>query len=565
MLRRLRIDSFALIDEVEIEFGSGLCVITGETGAGKSILIGALNSILGGPVTADLVRGGADRCQVEALFDFQQDDDAITRLAQFDFDLDEGQLILRREIRAEGGRSRAFVNDSLVPVRELRAIGRALVDLHGQHEHQSLLDPERHVHFLDKCSGLSDDAAATAESYHRLSETIDVVRLLTMERDRLKDEEELRRYQLDEIQHLAPELGEDERLEAEVSRLENQQLLVDTAMQLFHSLYGGEDSAVDTLGQARRELERLTKIDLDLKPATSSLGDAMFSVEDVATQLRNYAEGLDDDPARLQAARERLEEIRRLMRRHDTDLAGVIARGTELAGHEEQSLALADQIAAATGRQERAREEFSHLCLALSAKRRNSTRKLEERATAGLASLGMEHAVFAVELSEVEDQQSPLVDGNLSYAANASGIDRVEFYVSANRGERALPLTRVASGGELSRIMLVLKELIAESDDVVTLVFDEIDSGISGRVAAAVGRKLEALSRNRQTLVITHLPQIASVADAHFSVRKRESQNRTVTEVVELTDQARADEIAELLAGESVSEAALRHARELLK
>jgi DNA repair protein RecN (Recombination protein N) len=551
MLARLRVDSFALIDHVDVEFGPGLTVITGETGAGKSILIGALNSILGGPVTGDLVRGGAERCQIEGLFELADDPAATGRLREAGFELEEEALILRREIRAEG-RSRAFVNGAAVPVRRLREAGRLLVDLHGQHEHQSLLDAEQHATFLDACGGLTGEAAAVEMAFTAWRASLDEQRRLEAERQRLRDEEELRSYQLEEIRRLDPRDGEDEELEREIALLANQEELQRTTMGLYDALYGNDDSVVDRLGQARRELEGLVEYDASLAERLEGLEGLIVGVEDAAAGLRDYGDGLEADPGRLEAARERLEELRRLIRRHGTDLAAIRQRAAELEALDERSGELDGQITEAAAASSRREKAFTDACRRLSRSRRRAADDLARGVAEGLADLGMPAAQFHVELTPLPE-------------ADIRGAEAVEFHVSANRGERALPLARVASGGELSRLMLVLKQIVAERDAVSTLVFDEVDTGISGRVAAAVGRRLATLAQARQTLVITHLPQIASLADRHFSVRKAELEERTVTEVVDLDEEARAEEIAGLLAGDVVSDAARRHAREMLK
>ena len=551
MLRRLRVDSFALIDHVDIEFGAGLTVITGETGAGKSILIGALNSILGASVSPELIRQGAERCEVEGLFEFADDDPACQRLAAAGIAPEDGQLVLRREIRATG-RSRAFIDGKVVSVRRLRDVGRLLVDLHGQHEHQSLLDPEGHAHFLDECGGLGDDAVTVAGAFAAVQQAEEALRRLTAERQRLRDEESLRQYQLEEIRRLAPEPDEDQRLEREVSVLANQETLARTCLGLYEQLYEGDDAMVRRLGQARRELEGLVQYDPSLAVHVDAVNDLVYRVEDLSAGLRDYGEGLEADPERLEAARERLEELRRLTRRHGIDLPAVLARSRELEELDERSGRLDADVATATSALEAARRRFTLACAELSAGRQLAATELGGAVERGLADLGMAAAVFGVEL---QARAEP----------DAGGAESVEFHVSANRGERPLPLARVASGGELSRIMLVLKQIIAERDAVSTLVFDEVDAGISGRVAAAVGRRLVALARSRQTLVITHLPQIAGGAEAHFSVRKSERRRRTVTEVVALTGDERAEEIAGLLAGDEVSDAARRHAQELLQ
>jgi DNA repair protein RecN (Recombination protein N) len=564
-LTRLRIDSFALIESADIELGPGLTVITGETGAGKSILIGALHSILGASISTDLVRRGADRCRVEGLFELAPDSPAARRLVEIGINLDEGgQLVLCREIRAEG-RSRAFINDEMVSIRRLREAGRLLVDLHGQHEHQSLLNPDSHARFLDECGGLTKEADAVSIAFGDLEEAQAAHKKLAVEQRRLADEAELRHFQLTEIEELAPEPGEDGRLEADIRRLENQSTLVEAAGGLQESLYSQENSMIDQLGAARRELETLIELDDTLAPHLETLNELVYGVEDLAGRLREYADQLEADPENLERHRERLQELRRLMRKYDTDIDGVLALGTTMAVHAERSHDLDGEIAAADKAEQKAMATFHKRCAALSKKRLSASSTLAKTVGEELRTLGMDHAEFSIHIERQEDPEGLYEEDGRRYTADARGAEQVEFHVSANRGEAPLPLARVASGGELSRVMLVLKEIIAERDAVSTVVFDEIDTGISGRVAAAVGRKLGALAKTRQTLVITHLPQIAGIGDHHLSVRKSDQGDRTVTQVTPLHGEERAEEIAALLAGDTVSEAARQQAQEMLR
>ncbi|MBT6148959.1 MAG: AAA family ATPase, partial [Gemmatimonadetes bacterium] len=349
-LSRLRIDSFALIESADIEFGPGLTVITGETGAGKSILIGALQSILGATVSTDLVRRGADRCRVEGTFDIRADSATGRRLLEAGIELDEGQLVLCREIRAEG-RSRAFLNGELVPVRRLREAGRLLVDLHGQHEHQSLLNPDSHARFLDECGGLTLQADAVAAAFEELEQAHSAHARLCTERRRLAEEAELRQFQLTEIEQLAPVVGEDERLEADIRRLENQTTLVETAHTMQATLYSEENSIIDRLGGARRELEQLTDLDETLAPHLEAMNELVYGVEDLAQRLRSYADGLEANPEGLETGRERLQELRRLMRKYETDLSGVLARAESMLASTERGQDLDAEISAAEKRQ----------------------------------------------------------------------------------------------------------------------------------------------------------------------------------------------------------------------
>ncbi len=564
MLVRLHIENFALIESADIELGSGLNIITGETGAGKSILIGALQSILGAPVAAETIRSGAERCVVEGLFEFDEEAPATLRLRQFDTDLEDGQLILRREIRS--GRSRAFVNGALVPLRKLREIGSVLADLHGQHEHQSLLQPDLHGRFVDESGGLTSEVELVTVAFSDYDEWERQTQRLLSEREALLQQEELRGFQLQEIRQLAPEAGEEADLEREVAVLSNLATLTEGAADLCDSLYEGPTSLFDQLGNARRKLLDLATTDPQLQPGADELEQALFCVEDVAARLRDYGSGLTADPQRLEQARERLDALQRLMRKYGPTVDDVLNLAQQLESAETRAGDLEADLEQAQNRRIESLQVFSQRCQALSASRRSAADVLTGAVEEALGELGMENCTFVVDIDRVRDDEGLIEDGDARYQAGPGGMDDIQFLISANVGEAPRPLARIASGGEISRIMLALKQIIAERDQVSVLVFDEIDAGISGKVAAAVARRLEVLARSHQVVTITHLPQIASRADRHFSVRKRQVEGRTVTEILPLEDaNERSDEIAHLLGGETVSPAARRHAEEMLR
>lgn len=565
MLTRLYIKDFALIEESEIEFGPGLNAITGETGAGKSILIGALNSILGGPISAELVREGAGKCTVEAFFEFA--DEQIARLSDLEIpleELEEGQLILRREIHGSG-RSRAFVNGQGQPVKRLKNIGSALVDLHGQHEHQSLLDPKLHARFLDAFGGLDDDRREVARRWRQYHDnTVRLDRLRT-ERDMLSAEDSLHTFQLEEIRRLDPQPGEELELERELQILANAETLVQSGLELHDLLYQREGAVYEELGQVRRQLDRLLEIDLSLGPQAVALEELIYGVEDLARSLHDYARKIEVIPARTQELRERIDGLRDLKRKYGGTLEQVVEHARHLSAKADRAGELDTELTAATQLRDDALDLYSARCLTLSAARQQASEALCQSLIAALGELGMTKAQFRTEFATIEDPEGPVERDGRSFVAGESGMEQIAFYISANTGEAPRPLARIASGGEISRVMLALKEAIAGRDLVSTLVFDEIDTGISGRIAAAVGRKMQALSASHQTITITHLPQIASLADRHFSVRKRQVEKRTVTQVVALDEQARTEEIAYLLAGETISDTARQHAQEMLQ
>ena len=550
MLTRLYIKDFALIAETEIEFGRGLNAITGETGAGKSILIGALNSILGGPIHAGLVRNGADKCIVEGFFEFTDDDDQTTRLAEHDVHLEDGQLILRREIHG-GSRSRAFVNGQGQPVKKLKEIGSILVDLHGQHEHQSLLDPKLHSHFVDSFGELEEIRRLVSEYWHEYRKHDAQLAQLHQERRALIAEDDMRSYQLREIRLLSPQPGEESELERELQILENAEELVQNSLGIYDQLYQREGAVYEELGQIRRQLDRLQEIDPSLGPQTISLSELIYGVEDLARHLRDYVHTIEVKPGRADELRERLNGLRELKKKYGASL--------------EQVLQYEKTLDKTTDMREQSLTAFAGRCLALSEARKEVGEILSKSLVVALQTLGITQARFCTILETIADPDGPIEHNGERFAAGEHGMESATFHFSANVGEALRPLDRIASGGEISRVMLALKELIAGRDLVSVLVFDEIDAGISGHIASAVGRKLQALSDSHQIIVITHLPQIASLANHHFSVRKRELGHRTITEVATLDEKARTEEIAYLLAGETISSTALQHAQEMLQ
>ena len=371
---------------------------------------------------------------------------------------------------------------------------------------------------------------------------------------------------LQEIRQLAPEAGEKENLEREVAVLSNLAALTEGAADLCDSLYEGPSSLFDQLANARRKLLNLATTDPQLQPGADELEQALFRVEDVATRLRDYGSGLTADPQRLEQARERLDALQRLLRKYGPTVDDVLSLAQPLESAETRAGDLEAALEQAQNRRSESLQIFSQRCQAVSARRRSAANALTDAVEEALTELGMESCTFVVDIDRVRDDEGLIEDGDARYQAGPGGMDDVQFLISANVGEAPRPLARIASGGEISRIMLALKQIIAERDQVSVLVFDEIDAGISGKVAAAVARRLEMLARSHQVITITHLPQIASRADCHFSVRKRQVEGRTVTEILPLEKESeRSDEIAHLLGGETVSPAARRHAEEMLR
>ncbi len=549
MLTELRVRDLAVIADVRLELASGLNVLTGETGAGKSLLVDALALLLGERAAADLVRPGSERASVEGAFEVNG---AAAWLADLGIEVDDGRLVLKREVQASG-RSRAWVNGSPVTVGVLAEVGRRLVDLHGQHETQSLLTPESQRAILDAFAEASAEAAAVREAF-------DACDALAVERQRLEERQAEARRRADYLRHVEEEIerakpkpGELEALEGEARRLGHAEELGRMADELAELLGGDDRSAGSTLGHVARLVASLERIDAAGAAGWRALLDAASAnVEELGRAVEAYREGIDLDPARLASVERRRDILFRLDQKHGPGLERVIAAGEEA----RRELGLLDTAGAdlkvLAQRLETARAELAERARALTAKRTAAGRKLAKAVTAHLASLGLPDGKFRVALE------------SLAAPARHGGED-VTFMVRLNPGLDERPLARAASGGELSRIMLALKEELAKHDAVSTLVFDEVDQGVGGHVAGRVATALAAVAVQHQVVVITHLPQVAAAADRHLVVAKAAAGGMTEAGVRSVSGEERIAEIAKMLGGDTSPETATRHARELLK
>ena len=563
MLSRLHVINYALIDDLEIDFASGLNIITGETGAGKSILVGALGLVLGMRASADVIRTGEDKCTVEALFDLYPEHPCLVPLTDMGIDVDGGELIVRREVLAEG-RSRCYVNGLAIPVRALHDLGRNLVDLHGQHDHQSLLDGEQHLDFLDGFGDLRK-LRQKVESSHDLLVSLQKRKV---EKEaiahRQRERRELLEYQVREIDSAKPVVSEDVKLEQERSVLSHAERLTEIAVQLEALLYEGDDSVADRLGMAGQLMDEAARLDTSLETRAEELDGLRYGAEELARGLNDYAQRIEHNPERLAEVSERLEVLNVLKKKYGGDLEGVLSYRKNA----QKELSLTDKLDAALRELDcelaKVLADFTKQCITLSSARKKAARKLAKFICETLSELGMPDVQFDMKLEQHESESGFIRLNGKQVDANYRGIDYGEFYLSTNAGEALRPLIKVASGGEISRIMLAMKTVLVHTDSVQVLIFDEIDIGISGRIAEVVGKKLKALSESYQTISITHLPQIAKMADVHFSVRKETQNRRTVTRVVGLDTEARAEELAKMMGGEEISELTLQHAREML-
>ena len=549
MLLNLTITNFAIIDRLEVQFDEGFNVLTGETGAGKSIILDAFGLLLGDRARPDLVRAGAAEATVEALFDLTGRDDIRQSFADSGFPVDE-ELVLRRIVQS-GGRSRAYVNGSLATLAQLQPLAEQLVTVCGQHEHQSLLQRSVHLAILDRYGSLVEQIHAYRDSYLAMQTVArQLEQLQDAERDRQQRLDFLR-HQADEIEvaQLSPE--EEKELLAERLLLQNAERLAGITSGGYEALYDSNGSVCEILGGLQDNLRSVAEIDKELIPLADAVQRSLFELEDVSEQLRSYLGRITFEPDRLEAIEERLTVLIRLKRKYAPSLSEILSlkndfdleiKELENAGETRESLA--GELASLAGKTRKLGE-------ALSAARQQAAGQLMTALLGELNDLAMPGASFEIAFS-------PLAEPGYD------GFERIEFMISLNPGEPSKPLVKVASGGELSRLMLALKRLAPEADNVPTVIFDEVDAGIGGAAATAVGRKLQAVSCTSQILCVTHLPQVAAFADHHHRVLKREVEGRTLTAMERISGDERAQEMARMLGGAQVTEQTLLHARELI-
>jgi DNA repair protein RecN (Recombination protein N) len=567
MIKSLFIKNYALIEELTVEFSNGLVIITGETGAGKSIIIGALGLIIGERASTDVVRAGSDKAIVEGIFDITGNRKVRALLKENELDSPD-ELIVRREISTKG-QSRCFVNDTPITIGLQKQIGELLVDLHGQHEHQSLLRREMHGEMLDEFGGLTGLVGEFQAAFRTMSDASAQLEEMRVREERLREKREFHQFQIQEIDAVAPQAGEEEQLENELKILENAETLFTATGKIYEMLYEGEQSIHDLLVIVRNQMHDLAAIDRQFEGGARESESAVAIINELAKFIQSYNARIEFNPDRLETIRQRLGKFTHLKRKYGGSLESVLAHREKIG--EEFSLAenFDEIIGKRTAEVEAARKECAAFAQRLTAKRNETARKLDKSIVAELAKLGIQHGIFTTRIVQVEvDGESPAVPfmlaGRKKYTLNTRGCDEVEFLISTNLGEDVKPLVKVASGGEVSRIMLALKSILAKSDRLPVLIFDEIDVGVSGRIAQAVGVSLKSLSSFHQVIAITHLPQIAGLADIHFAVAKAEDGKRTKTTVHKLSVEERVREVAKLMSGAEVTEAGLMGARELM-
>ena len=567
MLRSVYLKNYTLVDELSLDLRTGLSIITGETGAGKSVIVGALNLLIGERVSPELVRAGTTKAIVEAEFDVAKLKEVLRFLKVNEIE-HPGPLIIRREITSQGS-SRAFINDSPATLQVLKALGSLLIDLHGQHDHQSLLYPERHRSFLDAFAGIDQKLAEYAglfAEYVRLRNEISRLEELKAGWSRERDFLE---FQFKEIASVHPEAGEDERIATELSVREHAEELTSASAELHDILYNAEDAVYAKLAHAKTILERIVRLDPTLEDALREVNASLLSSRELGAMLSRYSETIEYDPGRLNELRERQGALTRVKKKYGPSREDVFGAFEALKEKLDPDNDIDEQLVRCGVELTALRKTLSNRAEGLHNNRKAAARKFEKAIRTVLHELGMESAQFEVHV-ESDEATPPSVKAYVELNGRqvitySWGIDKIEFYISTNTGEAPKPLARVASGGEISRIMLALKSVLSHTDQIPTLVFDEIDTGISGRIAQKVGRAMKILGREHQVVSITHLGQIAAFADQHYVVEKKASKDATVASIRILDAEQHQAEIARLIAGETVSKESLEAARALTK
>lgn len=552
MLQELSIKDFAIIDEIQISFQPKMTVLTGETGAGKSIIIDALGLLAGGRGSTEFIRKGEKKAVIQGLFTLPREANTYNILEEYGIDSEDGQIILQRDLY-RGGRNICRINGMMVNLATLRKVGETLIDIHGQNEHQELMKPENHIDLLDeydkKTSELRNQYQVVYQNYRKLK--------LSMEKKEADEKAWAQRldmlnFQVKEIEEAGLKINEEDELVEEKNKLDNFQAIHD-ALELSYQILSGEKiDVVGNLGNAMNELSDVSDLSENLQEINTKISDAFYSLEDVARDISDELDSMEWNGERLNEIEERLELIHQLKRKYGDTIEDILHYHSRIV-KELREMENAEQNSEKQERQlSEALEKVKELAIKLSKQRKKSAKKLEKMIHKQLSALYMDKAVFEVKF----------LNNSKLYS---KGIDKVEFYIQTNPGEEMGPLAKIASGGELSRIMLALKTIFSQKMGVTSIIFDEVDTGVSGRVAQAIAEKISQISNNSQVLCITHLPQVAAIADNHYYISKSVNDGRTETSLEELDEKQKIREIARMLSGSEITELTLKHAEELIK
>ncbi|MDN3201248.1 DNA repair protein RecN [Enterococcus faecalis] len=552
MLQELSVKNFAIISSLQLEFQMGMTVLTGETGAGKSIIIDAMGLLTGGRGSSDYIRQGANKCTLEGLFSMPKSQELKQLLEELGIETEEDSLVIQRDISASG-KNVCRVNGRIVNITNLKRIGEYLVDIHGQNEHQELMQSERHIDMLDEFCGKK--LLTVKEKYTRAYQEYRALEAKV--RKRQKNEKEFAQrmdmlhFQSDEIASAQLVAGEEEQLLEERNKLNNFQKIADALTISYAALNGEDDSSLDKIGTSMNELASIESLDPEYKTLSDTVQNAYYLLQEASGDLSRLIDGLELDEGRLNEVENRLELIRQMKRKYGDSIETILSYYEEIT----KELAEADFLEGGTGDLEALlaeKQQAAHQqALVLRKERKRLAKELEQQILTELKELYLERTEFEVRFTELEHLQE-------------NGLDGVEFYITTNPGEPLKPLVRVASGGELSRVMLAMKTIFSQTQGITSIVFDEVDTGVSGRVAQAIADKIYQISENSQVLCITHLPQVAAVADEHYFIEKEIVAGRTETSVRILSEKERVNEIARMLAGSEITKLTIEHAQELL-
>ena len=564
MLKELLIKNFAIINDLNIRFEGGLTILSGETGAGKSIIVNAVNLLLGSRVNARMIRDGYDAAELSAYFDVPKGSTAAAVMAENGYDPDNGLLV--RRIIAGSNRHRIYINDRMATVQMLTAITADLASISGQHVHQGLLREETHLAILDRFGGLRPRVRQVSDLHAKIVPLIQTLEGLKEKKKNQDKELDLLKYQAEEIANADIKPGEDDALEKERLRLKHAESLQHSVFSAIETLHGADGAILEQLGEVRKRLEKAAEIDDELTAGVQCLADHLFGLEDVTDTLRAYLGNLDTQADRLESVETRLDLVNKLKRKYGGSLDTLFQKRDAIDADLAATTVIDDDIQRGEAQLDDYFNQASRLARRLSKDRKAVAAAFADSVEKELAGLKMAGTRFSVSLDPLpcSTPASPWlrVDDSL---LSATGIDQAAFMIAPNVGESLKPLASIASGGELSRVVLALKAILAETDAVGTIIFDEVDAGIGGAVADVVGKKLEALSKKHQLICITHLPQIARFGDQHYYIEKRVKNDRTTTTIQPMGQEERIKEIARMLGGEIVTRTALEHARALMK
>ncbi|MBE0570770.1 MAG: DNA repair protein RecN [Ignavibacteriaceae bacterium] len=563
MLKSFEVKDYALIEHISVEFGSGLNIITGETGAGKSILIDAMSLLLGERASTEVVRKGAQKSFVEGIFNVKGNKKVKSILEENDVDFTD-ELIIRREISLKGS-NRCFINDTPVNLNLVKEIGNLLVDLHGQHEHQSLLRTETHIDYLDEFGDYQILLQQYKKVYSELLSKENELKELREKESSIKDKRDFYSFQIKEIDTISPQEDEEESLVEALKILENSEKLAELTSEVYLLIYESDNSIQTSLSKVRTLLQKLSDIDKSFSDALSESESSLVQLQDISNFIRTYNSKINLDQNEVEGKRERLGAINLLKKKYGGSVKSIFDYRKKIGEEFELAENYSGKINELSENIFGLRKSAGSLAKSLSKQRGQAAKLVKRGIEQTLKELGIQEPQFKTEIfnAQSESETGVFLDGKY-FRATTKGIDEIEFFISTNPGEDLKPLAKVASGGEVSRIMLSLKSTLANNDKLPLLIFDEIDVGVSGRIAQKVGKALKSLSAYHQVISITHLPQIASLAEHHFSIEKVTQNERVISSIKKLPESERITEIARLLSGEKITEASLKSARELI-